>query len=69
MVESFGNARAEDTNSACYGVPMFVPLNPLVDVMQPPISNVKSACGFNHPIVGKLLCPLQLLPEYKVDLM
>ena len=69
MVESFSNARAEDTNSACYGVPMFIPLNPLVNVVQPPITNVKSARGFNHPIVGKLLCPLWLLPGYEVDLM
>ena len=68
MVESFGNARAEDTNSTCYGVSTFVPLNPLVDIMQPPITNVKSAYGFSHPVVGRLLCPLWLLPEYKVDL-
>ena len=69
MVEVFGNARAQDTNSACYEVPTFVPLDPLVDVVQPPITNIKSAWDFNHPIVGKLLCPLQLLPEYEADPM
>ena len=69
MIESFGNARALDTNAARYGVPTFVPLDPLVDVVQPPITNDKSARGFNHPIVGKLLCPLRLLPEYEADPM
>ena len=29
----------------------------------------KSAQGFNHPIVGKLLCPLWFLPEYEADPM
>ena len=43
MVEAFGNARAQDTNSARYEVPTFVPLDPLVDVVQPPITNNKSA--------------------------
>ena len=43
MIESFGNARALDTNAARYGVPTFVPLDPLVDVVQPPITNDKSA--------------------------
>jgi hypothetical protein len=67
MAEAFGNARAQDTNSARYDVPTFVPLDPLVDVVQPPITNDKSARGFNHPIVGKLLCPLRFLPEYEAD--
>jgi hypothetical protein len=67
MVEAFGKARAQGTNSACYDVPTFVPLDPLVDVVQPPITNDKSARGFNHPVVGKLLCPLRLLPEYEAD--
>lgn len=69
MIQSFGNARADDTHTARYGVPTFVPLDPLVDVVQPPITDVKSARGFNHPIIGKLLCPLQLLPEYEADPM
>jgi hypothetical protein len=43
MVESFNNARSQDTNSARYEVPTFVPLDPLVDVVQPPITNHKSA--------------------------
>jgi len=67
MAEAFGKARAQDTNSARYDVPTFVPLDPLVDVVQPPITNDKSARGFNHPVVGKLLCPLRLLPEYEAD--
>jgi len=69
MVEASGSARAQDTNSARYAVPTFVPLDPLVDVVQPPITTNKSARGFNHPIVGKLLCPLRLLPEYEADPM
>jgi len=69
MVEAFGNARSQDTNSARYEVPTFVPLDPLMDVVQPPITNTKSARGFNHPIVGKLLCPLQLHQEYEADPM
>jgi hypothetical protein len=69
MVEAFGNARAQDTNSARYVVPSFVPVDPLVDVVQPPITDNKSARGFNHPVVGKLLCPLRLLPEYEADPM
>jgi len=67
MVEAFSNTRASDTNSAHYKVPAFVPLDPLVDVVQPPITSNKSARGFNHPVIGKLLCPLRLLPEYKED--
>jgi hypothetical protein len=67
MAEAFGNARAQDTNSVHYDVPTFVPLDPLVDVVQPPITNHKSARGFNHLVVGKLLCPLRLLPEYEAD--
>ena len=69
MIEAFGNARAQDTNSARYEVPTFVPLDPLVDVVQPPISRNKSARGFNHPVIGKLLCPLRLLPEFEADPM
>ena len=67
MVDAFGSARATDTNSAHYEVPAFVPLDPLVDVVQPPITKNKSSRGFNHPVVGKLLCPLRLLPEYEED--
>jgi hypothetical protein len=67
MTEAFSNARAQDTNAARYDVPTFVPLDPLVDVVQPPITNDKSARGFNHPIVGKLLCPLRYLREYEAD--
>ena len=65
MVESFNNARSQDSNSARYGVPTFVPLDPQVDVVEPPITNNKSVWGFNHPVVGKLLCPLRLIPEYE----
>jgi hypothetical protein len=67
MVESFNNARSQDSNSARYEVPTFVPLDPLVDVVEPPITNNKSARGFNHPVVGKLLCPLRLIPEYETN--
>ena len=69
MVEAFNNARSQDTNLAHYEVPTFIPLDPLVDVVQPPITNNKSTRGFNHPIVGKLLCPLWLIPEYEEDPM
>ena len=69
MVEAFNNARSQDTNSARYELPTYVPLDPLVDVVQPPITSVKSARGFNHPVVGKLLCPLRLIPEYETDPM
>jgi len=69
MVEAFRNARSQDTHSARCEVPKFVPLDPLVDVVQPPITDNKSARGFNHPVVGKLLCPLRLLPEYEADPM
>ena len=69
MVDTFGTARASDTNSAHYEVATFIPLDPLVDVVQPPITSNKSAQGFNHPVVGKLLCPLRLLPEYEEDPM
>jgi hypothetical protein len=69
MVEAFGSARATDTNSSRYEVPTFVPLDPLVDVVQPPITKDKCSRGFNHPVVGKLLCPLRLLPEYEEDPM
>ena len=69
MVEAFGNARASDTNSAHYETPTFIPLDPLVDIVQPPITSNKSTQGFNHPVVGKLLCPLRLLLEYEEDPM
>ena len=69
MVEAFNNARSQDTNLARYEVPTFVPLDALVDIVQPPITNNKSTWGFNHPITGKLLCPLQLIPEYEEDPM
>ena len=45
MVESFNNARSQDSNSgysARYGVPTFVPLDPHVDAVEPPITNNKS---------------------------
>ena len=69
MVEAFSNARTHDTHSARYEVPAFVPLDPLMDVVQPPMTSNKSARGFNHPVVGKLLCPLRLIPEYEENPM
>ena len=43
MVAAFSNARTQDTNSARYEVPTFIPLDPVVDVVQPPITNNKTA--------------------------
>ena len=48
MTESFNNARTQDANSVPQPVPTFVPLDPLMDVVQPPITDDKSTRGLNH---------------------
>jgi hypothetical protein len=68
MVEAFGNARAQDTNSARYEVPRFVPLDPLVDVVQPPspmtcLPKLQSSRRWQTDVPPGL----RLMPEYEKD--
>jgi hypothetical protein len=64
-----GDARSEDCGSLKHNGIAYLPLDPEVDIIQPPIckEHTKAMRGFNHMITARLLCPKRYLWEFDND--
>ena len=61
-------ARQDDTGKLKTAIVSYLPLDPAIDVIAPPIianSKIKSDRGFHHPFLCELLIPLTLMESYK----
>ncbi|KAF8424755.1 hypothetical protein L210DRAFT_3421782 [Boletus edulis BED1] len=63
--------RAEDGSHLCKVVGRYTAPNPDKQVIQPPVSTKTKAgrarMGFNHPQLGRMLCPVKYLEDYIKD--
>jgi hypothetical protein len=68
-LEFYGNeARSQDINTVRYAIGETLPLDPLKDVITPPIiGSKKSIRGWNHNMTAAALCPLRLRAEFDED--
>jgi hypothetical protein len=62
-------ARHEDTGSIKYNAIEYIPRNPEVDRVMPPIlkNHGKSMRGFNHVAAARLLCPFRDLKKFDAN--
>jgi len=69
QLEFYGNgARSEDINKVRYAIVEILPLDPVRDVITPPIiGSKKSNRGWNHNATAAALCPLRLRAEFDED--
>jgi hypothetical protein len=69
MSEAAGGARSDDSASLKRNIAAYIPAKPDVHVVQPPLRHgLKSAWGFNHPMIAVLLCPKRLLHDLQFDI-
>ncbi|PPR02757.1 hypothetical protein CVT24_002090 [Panaeolus cyanescens] len=62
------DARSSDINILKKAIISYLPRNPLVDVIIPPLHEThKSERGFNHHATGAALCPIDYQEEYQND--
>jgi len=70
MTQALGNARSDDCGSLREDGLAYVALESPGKLLQPPIAakSPKSGIrGFNHLILGRLLCPIKYLAEFDED--
>jgi len=64
-----GEARTSDSGKLKHDGILYVPRNPQIDTLKPPIpkSTSKANRGFNHPVAARMLCPRYLLEDFDND--
>lgn len=66
--EHFLGARQNDTTKLKKAGLAYIPLNPLVEHLEPPLmGNHKSERGTQHPMIAKMLCPARLIKDFEAN--
>lgn len=65
MTDQICEARAQDTNTVKYRILTYLPVDPNVESINPPITGrEKSKRGWTHPWTARALCPLRYIDEF-----
>jgi hypothetical protein len=70
MTQSLGSARSDDCGSLREGGVAYVALTSPLKMLQPlipPKSPKDGIRGFNHVMLGRLLCPIKYIEEFDAD--
>jgi hypothetical protein len=69
ITSGMSRARSSDTNRLKTCIAEYVPLDPKDGEQKVVLNTGKSKAdqGFKHPVLGRLLIPVQLLEEYDLD--
>ena len=68
MEGTMSAARSADTSSIKRELNLYTPFDHTQKPLEPSVGpNDKSAFGFNHKQLGRLLCPVNMVDEYDLD--